>query len=232
MAQGFAVDLTDFSRSLRHLSELNHRTSAENLRRYARTTLSNRQGSGLLEITPPGSAGVTGLAARRQGEGAIDRDLAAVFIPVRLKHKRRERWPDVAGIHDARFRSSSRSGGKLTRGQAQAYYVDVLKLRALRRTLFGRVGYMAAGWLPACTALGVRPPAWIARHGTGRGSYRQQLAGPRYEIEMVCHVAPRGPAGELERRVPDALRYATSRIEREIDYLYAKDAKKAGFKVG
>ncbi len=229
MAGGFKVDVNEFARAATRLSELNDRTQSENLERYARTTLSNRKGTGLLEITPPAGNGVSGVAARQQGEGAIDRDVAAVFIPVRLKGKRKERWPEVEAIHAERF--ASKHGGKpMTRGRAQAYYVDAQKLRDVRRLLYGRVGALASGLVAACNRLGVLVPSWIARHGSRRGSVRVQLAGPKKVIEIVNDVPGDSPVGEVERRTQQAVDYATSRMQREIEHLLARDAQRAGFR--
>lgn len=230
MAGGFKVDTTEFSRALRDLSARNDRSTAENLQRYARTTLSNSHGNGVIDITPPGGDGARGTAARRQGEAAIDRDLSAVFVPVKLKHQRKERWPDVEGIHDARFRSGSRFGKKLTRGRAQAYYVDTIKLRALRRLLFSRVGFLASGWLAAAQRLGVAVPNWIARHGTRRGTVQIQLSGPRKSIEITNHVPDNAPAAELDRRLQFAVDRATARIDRDFNETVQRDAQRAGFK--
>lgn len=226
----FKVNTSEFGRALRDLNARTDRSAADNLQRYSRTILSNRQGTGLLEITPPAGNGATGLAAKRQGEAAIDRDLAAIFVPVRLKHERREQWPDVEGIHAGRFGSGSRAGKSLTRGRAQAYYVDVIKLRALRRLLFARVGYLASGWIAAAERLGVRIPSWIGRHGARRGSIRLQLTGPKKEVEISNTVPDRSPVAEVERRTQQAVNYATSRIQRDFDSDLVKNARGAGFR--
>ncbi|HSV73463.1 MAG TPA: hypothetical protein VLH79_06865 [Chthonomonadales bacterium] len=216
---------------MKQWSRLTGQSIEKILRTSAKMTISNpRQGSGLLQITPPSGGGMFGTMGKRQGEAAIDRDLAAVFIPVQLKHQRRERWPNVAEIHSARFRSGSRFGKKLTRGRAQAYYVDVVKLRALRRQLFARVGKLAAGWVPAARALGAAVPAWIARHGTARGTISMRFSAPRYSIEMVCLAAANSPHEEMQfKNVPYAIRYATNNLTRQIAHRLGSDARTAGF---
>lgn len=227
---GFTIDTSDFRGALRRLSELNQKSQAENLRSSARAVLSNPRGSGLLQITPPSSASSTGTTAKKAGEAAIERDLAAVFTGVRLKKKRVEQWPDVAGIHRRLF-LQKRPGAKLRsdRGRA-AYYVDSVKLRALLLQLKGNVGKLASGWLAAAQALGVRAPAWISRHGPRRGDVRTQLTGPQLEIEMACLAPPNAPAEELDRRVRYALNYQEKALDRQIAFLTERDARRAGFK--
>ncbi len=56
--------------------------------------------------------------------------LGAVFIPVRLLHKRREAWPDLAPIYQARVtRKQSTYRGR------EKFYVDEAKLSAFRAKL-------------------------------------------------------------------------------------------------
>lgn len=228
---GITLDTSAFGTAIRRLSAENGKTQSENLLRYAKTTLSSpRNGSGLLQITPPSSQGSFGVAGKKQGEAAIARDLAAVFRGVRLKHKgRAEQWPDVAGIHRRLF-LSKRPGGKLRsdRGR-QGYYVDATKLRDLALVLKSHVGKFASGWASAANRLGVAVPAWIARHGGRRGTVRVKLTAPKYEIEMTCNVPPNAPGAELERRVPYAIAYATERIEADIAMTAARAAGKSGF---
>lgn len=61
--------------------------------------------------------------------GRLER-LGAVFVPVTLKHQRRERWPDLQPIYNAMIRrgQSSYHGNRL-------FWVDKEKLDALRERL-------------------------------------------------------------------------------------------------
>ena len=86
MSVTFQVEILNFQQAVRRWALVSGRTQAQVLRTSAKMVISNpRQGSGLLQITPPASAGVIGSAARRQGERAIDRDLAKIFQPVTIK---------------------------------------------------------------------------------------------------------------------------------------------------
>ena len=64
---------------------------------------------------------------------AIDR-LRARFVPVTLKHIRREQWPDVAGLYYGRVPMVTRRGVKVNR-----VWVDSNKLDALRTRIIARI---------------------------------------------------------------------------------------------
>src|SRR6185436_20843020 len=61
-----------------------------------------------------------------------------------------------------------RTGRINPRNLKQAYPVDASALRALKRDLLKRVGELAAGWNAGAQKLGVKLPAWVARHGSAR----------------------------------------------------------------
>lgn len=229
---GLDVELGHFQRAARDWARRTGKTQAEVLRTSAKMTISNpRQGSGLLQITPPCSKGRTGLDGKRAGEAAIARDLGRVFRGVRIMNRRAEQWPDVEGIHRRLF-ADKRPGSPLRsdRGR-QGYYVDEKKLRLLGRQLRPRVGHLAAGWVPSARALGAAVPAWIGRHGGSRGTIRMSFSAPRYSIEMTCFAPPNSPWQELERRVPYAIRYATNNLERQMQGPFERDARASGFGV-
>lgn len=225
----FDVDLSSFQADLRRLSRLNGKAQSENMLSFARTTMTNRERTGLLDVTPPASPGVYGTAAKRQGERAIERDLSRVFVGVRLKRKRQEAHPDVAGIH-ARLFQNKKPGQKL-RSDRGKYYVDRTKLRALMLALKKRVGRLAAAWLVAARRLNVRGPAWIERHGPQRGSITVNLTAPRYEILMTAEAGTNAPSVELQRRADVAVRFAGNRVRRAITGTLEAMARKSGFKV-
>jgi hypothetical protein len=224
------VNDTAFTASIRRLSQLNGKGQAENLLAFARTTLTNRDGSGLIDITPPAGGGVRGTAAKKRGEAAIDRDLSRVFAAVKLKHEAKERHPSPGVIHQ-RLIKHKRPGSPLRsdRGR-QKYYVDRTKLLALAKRLKSHVGRLASAWLVSANRLGVRAPAWITRHGAGAGDCTVKLSAPRYSIEMAINPRPHAPVAELHRRVGIALGYTAKRIGRAITGTLEAQARKAGFK--
>ncbi|MEQ1862330.1 MAG: hypothetical protein ABMA13_20620 [Chthoniobacteraceae bacterium] len=59
--------------------------------------------------------------------------LNAVFVPVTLKHQRREMWPNLRPIYDARVRR-----GQRTYQGREFFWVDENKLAALRQELLAR----------------------------------------------------------------------------------------------
>lgn len=224
---GFEVEIREFQATVRRFSLLTGRTQQQILRTSAKMVLSNpRQGSGLLQITPPGSQGVTGLAAKRQGERAIDRDLAAIFVPV--PYKGLGPRPPAPGPIQRRHLATKRPGKKIRRDRPQPYFVDEREFRALAQELKRRVGFLASGWVASARALGAAVPAWIARHGTSRGTIRMQFRAPRYGIEMICFAPANSPWQELERRLPYALSYATNNLKRQIGFFLDRDARSVG----
>lgn len=234
MAGGFDLELdlnfTVFSQAASRWARISGKSHAQVLRTSAKMTLSNpRQGTGLLQITPPGSQGVTGAAARRQGERAIARDLARIFEGVAIKGKGPPP-PDPILIHRRHF-YLKRPGRRMRRDRGQPYFVDAVQLALMRRILQARVGKLAAGWTTAARAVGAAVPAWIARHGSERGLVDIDFRPPRYSILMVCLAPPGAPVEELRRRVPFALSYATRNLERQIVHWLRRDAARAGFRV-
>lgn len=227
---GLDVDLGKFQAAARRWAQMTNKTQAEVLRTSAKMTLSNpRQGSGLLQITPPCSQGRTGLDGKRAGEAAIEKDLKRHFVPV-LGRGIGPRGDDPASIHAVMFQFK-RPGRPLRRNRAQPYFVDAAKLRALEKLLKSRVGFLASGWTASARALGASVPSWVARHGIGRGTIRMSFTAPRYSITMVSFAPQNSPWQELERRVGYALSYATNNLERQIRYQLEKDAGRCGFDV-
>ena len=48
--------------------------------------------------------------------------------------------------------------------------MDASALRVLKRDLLKRVGELATGWNAGAHKLGVKLPAWVARHGSKRSA--------------------------------------------------------------
>lgn len=203
-----------------------HLTFEESLMRNAKGLIRRVMG-----ITPPGQAdgadGGLDSNGKVRGETAIARDLAAIFIPVVLKHKRPERWPDLAAVHLARLQSDSRFNGKLTRGRAQAYYVDVNKLKALYVDLKSHVGQMASGWMPAARALGVSAPAWVSRH-SALGTFEVVRDADGISVHAVNAAMFPGVMAEMQRRLPYATDYQFNAMQREMQYFLEKEASNLG----
>ncbi len=103
-----------------------------------------------------------GSAAKKAGEGAIIADLARVMVAA--ARRKGVKLGDPAEIHK-RLRDP-RTGRIDPRNLQQPYSVDAGALRTLKRDLLNRVGELAAGWNAGAQKLGVKLPAWVARHGS------------------------------------------------------------------
>jgi hypothetical protein len=103
-----------------------------------------------------------GSAAKKAGEGAIIADLARVMVAA--ARKKGVKLGDPAEIHK-RLRDPH-TGRINPRSLKSPYPVDASALRALKRDLLKRVGELAAGWNAGAQKLGVKLPAWVARHGS------------------------------------------------------------------
>lgn len=193
---------------------------------------------GLVQVTPPMNANAKGAKALAQGKKAIDRDLARVFVPVRIKGRRKitqawgrdlkrpkyvqtkEIWPDVEGIHAARFQRKTQKGGKMSRGRAQAYYVDVKKLEATRRRLHARVGRLASAVVGAGErALGLLNgvPAFVRRHSSNLGAVALLEDGNGIRVRAANYA--RAANAALQRRFNYVAQYRLRAMERELPYM-------------
>lgn len=93
-----------------------------------------------------------------------------------------------------------------------------------------RVGLLASGWNESAAKLGYNPPAWIRRHGTGRGDCLLQLTGERLLIRLTNDVRFAGTVKNIERRVRQAVEEQARAMNRRIAYFMNRDARRAGFR--
>ena len=184
----------------------------------------------VVAVTPPASEGTTGLDARRQGEGKIDRELQRVFVPVVLKGKRPEQYPDVYGIYRDQVLPRKGKRGLSPRPLTQRYHVDQTQFDALRTSLVGEVGFLAGGWNAAAVALGVPVPAWIARHGTAHGTCEVEIEENRIRILIGNNVGYARDVDGFDRRTAAALNYQADAFERELEFLLEKSVFEAGLR--
>ena len=172
----------------------------------------------IASITPPGSQGATGSTAKKQGEAAIINDLAKVMKAVRAKRNQQLQSPQ--DIHK-RFRDA-RTWRINPRNLQKPYPVPGAEFNALKKTLLGRVGWLASGWNAAAQKLGVRLPAWISRHGTGAGVILVTSDGRRFRIEISNAVKYAGSVKDLDRRIQKAVTYQANAMQRQADFLLHK----------
>jgi hypothetical protein len=186
----------------------------------------------VISITPPAHEGISGADAYRFGRMRIYRDMSSVLAPVRLKGKRRERWPDVAAVYRANRRFRKSGVGVTAKARSPKFYVDTRKFNTLLKEKESHVGRLASGFAAAAIALDLPLQTWISRHGTGRGMVKTELASPRMRITVV-NFAPNLPSNvqaELARRIPYALTYVANGMARNIDVMVRKTAREFGIK--
>jgi hypothetical protein len=177
----------------------------------------------VLTYTPPASQRAQGLDARRSGEASIVRDMKKLFIPVTLKGKRTEQWPNPHELHHRAFAS----------GQIEAplvkYHVDTAKLTSLKNVLRPHVGLLASGWARAAQTLGVSVPAWIARWaGAGRGTDLQVITSGTQIVLKVTNRMPNTAAAiaaQTQRLINFAKKAALGRLVRQLPYLIKRQMR-------
>lgn len=243
---GINLDTTRFAAAMQQLAALTHRELEVEMRSQAKGIIVEAY-----NITPPATgrgrgdkAAAFDSASQLRGERAIDRDLRGIFVPVELRGERtitqafgrpiapvtvptKEKHPDVAAIYATR--DARRRGGRMTRGQRAAYYVDRAKLEALARQLKARVGFLAAGFNAAAAALGARVPKY-ARNKSAPGGITITAQPNRIRIVFTNEVGYTDAVPGLKARLQYALDQQARKIERQIPILLAKAAKQSGFK--
>lgn len=115
------------------------------------------------------------------------------------------------------------------------FYLDVgyttdSILNAYRKRQLAKVGLLSSGWNAAATALGVRLPRWIARHGTLHGSARIKTGAHSIEITAENAIRYAGDVEGLPRRIQWAVQRQAEAIIRRSEHRLKQSAKKSGFK--
>lgn len=241
----------DVSGILAKAKRINRITQADMrafIRRQMTLTISSSGNvPGVIQITPPFGRSKSA-AALRAGKGGIDRDLAAVFQPVKIKGRRsitqvfgrpllqpvsvqtRERHPDVEAIYAQRRAAQSKSSRKrLSRGQSAAWYVSATKLNRLRRKLYARIGWACACWYQAAVKAGLTlrgVPAWVQRHTGAPGAASIRQTATNFSI-TVTNRAPYGAALNLAAKAKAALGYRLKAMQRELPHFISGILKKA-----
>jgi hypothetical protein len=204
---------------------------------------------GVINITPPFNARdnrpQSALFAAR---AAIDRDLAAVFQPVRLQGQRelnhffgrrlrtpikvptKELWPNVAEIAAHRWKRKNEERRKVMgRGRKQAYYVDFSKLEVVRRESYALIGLACACWYQAAMQAGLEPrgvPAWIKRHTSAFGAGTIEVTATSIKITLSSSL-PYNAALSMQERASRVLGYREAALDRRLPYVLAAAARKA-----
>ena len=180
----------------------------------------------VVAITPPASKGKRGGAAKKAGEGAIIVDLARVMVAA--ARRKGVKLGDPAEIHK-RLRDP-RTGRINPRNLQHPYPVDASALRALKRELLKRVGELAAGWNAGAQKLGVKLPAWVARHGSKRSAAAVINTFTRFRIILTNAVKYVTNVESYDRRIQSAITIQGRKMQRRAEFLLTRALRRAGWK--
>ncbi len=212
-------DMSRLQKAIRDLEPLVKKSRKELVEQAAKGFVKTVAG-----VTPPASKGKTGTAAKKQGEATIIGDLARVMVPVRSRRKQ-----PVQNALDIYHRFRDQRTGRINpRNLQKPYPVTTADYNALKKNVLLHVGWLAAGWNAAAQRLGVKLPAWIARHGTSQGIILVTADGSRFRIEISNAVKFVGNVQDLERRIQKAADYQANAMQRQADYLLRKAVKQSG----
>jgi hypothetical protein len=173
-----------------------------------------------LRITPPNKGGKWN---QQGGNLAIKNDMAKLFVQVR-KGGVMESGEMLELMRKVKNRRGRVRGRKVKKPVQAGQY------RAAMAALQKRVGKLASGWNQAAVRLGVIPPAWILRHGFGRGGIEIQFARADLRILIYNQVAYVGNVQGFERVIASALAKRTRAMSRQTERFLETGARKAGFK--
>ena len=180
----------------------------------------------VVAITPPASKGKRGSGAKKAGEGAIIADLARVMVAA--ARRKGVTLGDPAEIHK-RLRDSH-TGRINPRNLKSPYPVDASALRALKRQLLARVGELAAGWNAGAQKLGVKLPAWVARHGSKRSSAAVINTFRVFRIILTNAVKYVTNVESYDRRIQSAINIQGKKMQRRAAFLLKRALQQAGWK--
>jgi hypothetical protein len=219
----------------------------------------------IIKITPPASEGVSGPAARKQGEAAVSGDIARIYATPGAAYEAIHAIDPVAAdgfwklyregdfiaagkilraLGGREFSAvtsfSSFDGGTMhrrfrKRGRVQGSRVmqvvtNPRELNAYRKKRVGRVGTLAAGFLPAANKLGAPVPAWIRKAASAtsgrRGSIRYESRTGQFVITMINSISYAQYQG-MQRRADAVMRYRKAALRRQLPFILRAAARKA-----
>jgi hypothetical protein len=215
-----------FQKSLAELRRHSKLDSQSFMRQRARSLLRR-----IVDITPP-ATGKANSKARIAGEAAIAGDLLKLAVPAvaAAAKKSKGAFDDVSTLAAAHAASRGR-GGRVNPRNRKLLFVKQAEFQRLLKQLQSFVGILAAGWNAAAQRLGIRLPAWIARHGTRHGSIQIHENSSGIRIVLRNSVPFVDDVTGLKRRVNAAMDYEANSIKRQVKHLVRKAAAKAGFRI-
>lgn len=179
----------------------------------------------IIDLTPPGSRGVKGVAARRQGEETLTADIVSVFRVVPAKGA-----PKGVDMKSEHFKRRIRRG----RAAGVANYADRPAVTQARLDRYVRerkkfVGTLASGWRPAASLFKIPLAAWVARNN-GSGSARKFVNDHRIAVTATNAVSYASKVG-MYKRMNVALGAQTNKIRRRLKHLFDQSVRRTGLKV-
>ncbi|MFK5920909.1 MAG: hypothetical protein QM496_01915 [Verrucomicrobiota bacterium] len=207
----------EFNRSVERFMKYSKKSLEEVMKAQAKSIVKT-----LISVTPPGSEGVSGQAAKKQGEAAVERDIRRVLAPASAKFARK--GVDLKQVHQKRrnFRGRVNKRGVVhlvPKGEFTRY------LRERKK----KVGFLAGGFNTAAAKLGYKPPAWIWRHSSP-GAVKIRVSGRGINVLITNKVKFAGNVKGIERRMDFAMKTQSERMHSQVDYFLENAARKAGFK--
>lgn len=116
------------------------------------------------------------------------------------------------------------------RNLKRPYPVDASALRALKRDLLKRVGELAAGWNAGAQKLGVKLPAWVARHGSKRSSAAVLNTFRVFRIILTNAVKYVTSVDAYDRRIQSAINIQGKKMQRRAEFLLSRALNRAGWR--
>lgn len=225
MNVNFKFDTSRLQRAIKDLRPLVQKTRADLVENAAKGFVKK-----VVAITPPASKGVSGSKAKQAGDQAIKSDLARIMVAAARKSERDTRAASASPQELYRRFRDKRTGRINPGALKQPYRVGKSELLALQRRLLKEVGWLAAGWNEAALKLGVRLPAWVARHGSGHGSIAITRGSSLFRITVANEVGFVGNVKGFNRRIQSAINLQANAMRRQAEHLLKKGIRKAGFK--
>ena len=176
----------------------------------------------VVRITPPSN----GSLSKAAGDRRIRRELNGI-----MRQSRAANAEDPATVHARYRRGRGRVYSNLRTGAVDRRH-RVRNLREYIAMIQRKVGLLASGFAPAMRAVGMQVPPWIARHGSGNGSYTNVQGFHGRRIRVVNRIPYAAAVRDLGRRVQSAADNRAVQIEKQsAHYIYQQAATQAGFRV-
>ena len=251
MPDGITVTNTKHEAALHRLLSTSKRGAVEVLRGRAKTVFKT-----VAKYTPPAHAGALGKAAETHAKAKIATDIYGLYgTPSDAYDAVKEKSPgeaqafwyllkhdDVKGASDI-VRSTTgsiiapfddgvhhrRNFRRKTRN-FRFFVTDPKNLKAYVQLEQEQVWWLASGWEPALSALGVRDiPYGINKHD-GPGTLKVSITDLLISIAMVNNVRYAGEVKDIERRVAWAMSLDVDTMDRMWEYYLKKLAGENGMK--